>query len=177
MVLDRVDGYLMVLLVVTIVLQVGHVAIHLVNTFRWKRASLPWYDAWVGYLGALAWFLMVIASRGLEWDLPSGVSIAGLLLFAVGLYVHGTGIRDIMRYRDDGPLVTRGIYARLRHPIYYGWVIVCFGMPMLFQSWLGLVTAPLWAGTILLVAVLEERDMARTLPDGVYDEYRKGTII
>ncbi len=30
---------------------------------------------------------------------------------------------------------------------------------------------------ILLVAVLEERDLARALPDGVYDEYRKGTII
>lgn len=174
---DWVDGYLMVLLVATLVLQVGHVAIHLANTFSGKRASLPWYDAWVGYLGALAWFIMVIASRGLEWDLPLVASIIGIVLTAVGLYVHGTGIRDIMRYRDEGPLVTRGIYARLRHPIYYGWVLVCFGMPMLFQSWLGLVTAPLWAGIILVVAVLEERDLARALPDGVYEEYRKDTVI
>lgn len=45
MVLDWVDGYLMVLLVATLVLQVGHVAIHLANTFSWKRATLPWYDA------------------------------------------------------------------------------------------------------------------------------------
>ena len=175
--LESVDNVPLMLFVLTLVLQVGHVAIHLVNTFHWRRPQLPRYDAWVGYLGALAWFLMVVMSRGAEWDLPLVVSAVGLLLTALGLYVHGAGIRDIMRYRDDGPLVTRGIYARLRHPIYYGWVLACFGMPMLFQSWLGLVTAPLWAGVILLVAALEQRDLAQALPDGVYEEYSEGTII
>jgi protein-S-isoprenylcysteine O-methyltransferase Ste14 len=153
------------------------VAIHLVNTFHWRRATLPWYDAWVGYLGALAWFVLVIASRGIGHDVPLAASIVGLPVVVVGLYVHGSGIRDITRFRDEGSLVTRGIYTRLRHPIYYGWVLVSFGMPMLLGSWLGLVTAPLWAGAILVVAVLEERDMARMLPEGVYEDYRRDTLL
>jgi protein-S-isoprenylcysteine O-methyltransferase Ste14 len=176
-VLEWVDDRLLALLAATLVLQMGHVAIHLANTFRWKRPTLPPYDAWVGYLGALAWFVTVVASRGLEWDPPPATSLVGIAMTASGLYVHGAGIRDLLRYRDDGPLVTKGIYSKLRHPIYYGWILVCFGMPMLFRSWLGLLTAPLWAGIMVLVAILEQRDLARALPEGVYEDYSKGTIL
>jgi len=163
------------LLAVTAALNAGHVAIHLANTLVWKRHQLPRYDAWVGYLGALAWFLMVLVDRStLGW--PSWLAApAGLLLTVPGLYVHGAGIRDIMRYGGDGALVTRGIYARLRHPIYYGWVVVSFGMPLLAGSWWGLVTAPVWSGMILAVGVLEERDMGRRFPDGQYDSYTRST--
>jgi len=163
------------LLVTTLALNIGHVAIHLQTTLVRRADRLPWYDAWVGYLGALAWFLLVIVDRGtLGWPLLFALP-TGLMLTIVGLYVHGRGIRDIMVRGGDGALVTDGIYHRLRHPIYYGWVIVSFGMPLVTGSWWGLVTAPVWSGLILAVGVLEERDMRRRFPEGEYDSYIRDT--
>jgi protein-S-isoprenylcysteine O-methyltransferase Ste14 len=163
------------LLVATAALNVGHVGIHVMTTLVQKRPDLPWYDAWVGYLGALAWFLMVIADRGtLGWAWHVALP-PGLLLTGLGLYVHGVGIRDIMAHGGEGVMVTQGIYARLRHPIYYGWVAVSFGMPLITGSWWGLVTAPVWSVLILLVGLMEERDMARRFPGGEYEEYLRTT--
>jgi protein-S-isoprenylcysteine O-methyltransferase Ste14 len=165
----------MALLVATAALNVGHVAVHVMTTLVRKRPDLPWYDAWVGYLGALAWFLMVIADRAtLGWPWPLAVP-AGLLLTGLGLYVHGSGIRDIMAHGGEGALVTSGIYARLRHPIYYGWVAVSFGLPLVTGSWWGLVTAPAWSALILLVGLMEERDMVRRFPGGEYEAYLRTT--
>lgn len=165
----------LVLLVATAALNLGHVAIHVTTTLVRRRTQLPWYDAWVGYLGALAWFLLVLADRGtLGWPWQLTVP-AGLALTALGLYIHGSGIRDIMAHGGEGVMVTQGIYTRLRHPIYYGWVLVSFGLPMITGSWWGLVTAPVWSILILLVGLMEERDMRRRFPDGEYDEYLSST--
>jgi protein-S-isoprenylcysteine O-methyltransferase Ste14 len=152
------------------------VGIHLVTTLVRRADSLPWYDAWVGYAGALTWFLMVILDRHtLGWSVALAVP-AGLALTAAGLLIHGMGIRDIMTLGGGGALVTGGIYRRLRHPIYYGWVSVSFGLPLVTGSWWGLVTAPLWSGLILAVGLLEERDMMRRFPGGEYEEYLRGTL-
>jgi protein-S-isoprenylcysteine O-methyltransferase Ste14 len=94
---------------------------------------------------------------------------------AAGLWLHAAGIRDIRRYRSEGALVTQGIYAKLRHPIYYGWVIVANAMPLMFLSWLGLVTAPVWCAIVLAIALLEEHELRATLPPGEYDAYADGT--
>jgi protein-S-isoprenylcysteine O-methyltransferase Ste14 len=163
------------LLVATTALNVGHVAIHVMTTLVRRSPRLPWYDAWVGYLGALVWFLLVLLDRGtLDWSWKLAVP-PGLALTAVGLYVHGRGIRDIMAHGGEGLLVTQGIYARLRHPIYYGWVIVSFGLPLVTGSWWGLVTAPVWSVLIILVGLMEERDMRRRFPEGEFEEYARST--
>lgn len=167
----EVPDLTLTLLVVTLALNLGHVAIHVTTTLVRKRLDLPWYDAWVGYLGALTWFLMTIVDRGtLGWAWQVAVPL-GLLLTGAGLYIHGRGIQDIMVHGRDGALVIEGIYAKLRHPIYYGWVAVSFGLPLVTGSWWGIITAPLWSGLILLIGRMEEWDMRRRFPDGEYDKY------
>lgn len=163
------------LLSLTLALNACHVGIHLWTTLVRKADTLPWYDPWVGYAGALAWSLTVIFDRQtLGWSAALAVP-AGLAITVTGLCVHGMGIRDIMARGGEGALVTGGIYRRLRHPIYYGWVCVSFGLPLVTGSWWGLVTAPLWSGMILSVALLEERDMRRRFPGGEYEGYLRGT--
>ena len=163
------------LLVATAALNFGHVAVHVMTTLVRKRPDLPWYDKWVGYLGAMSWFLMVWADRGtLTLPHPSAL-ILGLGLTGAGLAVHGAGVLVILDKGGEGALVTQGIYARLRHPIYYGWVLVSFGMPLVTDSWWGLATAPLWSVLILMVGRMEERDMRRRFPEGEYEEYMGST--
>ena len=124
---------------------------------------------------ALAWLVMVaLSSEGWQGSPPWAV-LLGLVLTATGLSIHGMGIRDVVRYGSEGTLVDRGVYSKMRHPIYYGWVMVSFGLPVVLGSELGLWTAPLWSGAILLVALLEERDLMRSLPPGVYAAYKERT--
>ena len=96
-------------------------------------------------------------------------------MMGLGLFIHGAGLRDMRRYKGHGPLVTRGIYSRLRHPIYYGWALVAFGAPVLLLSTLGLLTAPVWSGIILVCGLLEERALRRDLPAGEYERYARTT--
>ena len=163
------------LLVATFVLHVAHTMIHVMTSLVWKADSLPSYDTAVGYLGALAWFPMLITDAA-TLDAPVLAAIpTGLGLAALGLYVHFAGVRDMVRHRDDAPLVTQGVYAKLRHPIYYGWVLVSFGLPLVLMSHWGLLTAPLWSGLIVACGVLEERDLRRQLPVGMYEAYSRTT--
>lgn len=163
------------LLAATLALQLGHLGMHV-----WAMRGAPYPnwardDAVVGYIGALAWLLMVITTRGtlaLAWWVGL---VIGLPLVAVGLWLHAVGIRDMRRYRAEGALVTRGVYAKLRHPIYYGWVVVANAMPLVALSWLGLVTAPVWCVIVLAIALLEERGLRVALPPGEYDAYADGT--
>ena len=165
----------LILLAIAVVLHSGHTGIHVLTTFVWRRPDLPEYDAWVGYMGALVWWIMILENRG-TLDLPVLLAVpAGFALVASGLYIHFRGVRDLRAYRDDGELVTQGIYARLRHPIYYGWVPVCIGFPLITLSWYGLVTAPLWAILLVVCGPMEERDMRRRLPEGVYESYASST--
>lgn len=164
------------LLATTVALHSGHMAIHVMVSLVWRTRTLPSYDAVVGYLGALAWFLLLLADRGtIGHDLAVFAVPIGLGLTAAGLLVHFAGVRDLRLHRAEGPLVTKGIYARLRHPIYYGWVLASFGLPLVLMSSLGLLTASLWSGLILACGLLEERDLRAQLPGGIYDSYASTT--
>ena len=166
---------ILVLLVATAVLHFGHTGIHVLTSLVWKADSLPPYDVHVGYLGALAWFILLIADAA-SLDVHFLIAIPmGLFLAAVGLYIHFVGVRDLIRHRDDSPLVTQGVYAKLRHPIYYGWVLAAFGLPRGLLSHWGRVTAPIWSGLIVACGLLEERDLRRQLPKGMYEAYSATT--
>ena len=71
------------------------------------------------------------------------------------------------------PLVTTGIYAKVRHPMYTSVIMAVGGYALFFGSWLSL---PLWLGvTIFYVikAVKEERLLENKFPE--YAAYRKRT--
>jgi protein-S-isoprenylcysteine O-methyltransferase Ste14 len=172
----ELPALVLALLATTVALHAGHVAIHVMVSLVWRTHALPSYDAAVGYLGALAWLLLLMADRGTIDPALAVVAVPiGLGLTTAGLIVHFTGVRDLRRHRGDGPLVTEGIYARLRHPIYYGWVLASFGLPLVLTSSVGLLTAPLWSGLIVACGLLEERDLRARLPEGVYDAYASQT--
>ena len=66
-------------------------------------------------------------------------------------------------------LQTPGLYRHVRHPIYLGWLLILWATPVMT------VTHLLLAGGLtvylLLGILLEERDLARTLPD--YRQYQR----
>jgi protein-S-isoprenylcysteine O-methyltransferase Ste14 len=70
--------------------------------------------------------------------------------------------------------VTRGVYARLRHPIYTGIAVVIFGFVLR-----GITRAGLIVGVVALVYLwfksrYEEKLLAARYPE--YEAYRKTTL-
>ena len=101
------------------------------------------------------------------------VAFTGLALMAVA-FVH---LRDVIQVapepRADGHLVTSGVYAHLRHPIYTGIVFLVIGL-FLGQPAVNVAIA----GVVLLVFLIvksrfEERLLGERYPE--YAEYRKRT--
>jgi protein-S-isoprenylcysteine O-methyltransferase Ste14 len=121
---------------------------------------------------AAAWFLST-APRGrfaLAGDL---LCLAGLGLIAAAFVSLGSAVQVDPEPRAGAVLVTRGVYARLRHPMYTAIVVLVIGIflkkPVLPM---GALTAAIIAFLALKVRV-EERLLAERYPD--YAAYRART--
>lgn len=102
---------------------------------------------------------------------------AGLLLTAAGFGIPGTLILGRTRTayprpRDSSVLVTGGIYARVRHPLYTSVMLMSFGWALLWQSRPALLAALVQVPFFWCKASREERWLREKFPD--YAEYARG---
>ena len=139
---------------------------------NWLRALRgrrgEWYVAGQGAL-----FLLLVggprSSGGLPpW--PSGLQAAGeaggAVLLATGALIAllaathlGRSLTPLPHPRDDGSLVLRGLYRWVRHPIYFGVILMAFGWALYVQGTLTLV----YAGLLFLFLDLKSRREERWL--------------
>ncbi len=110
--------------------------------------------------------------EGLSFRLimASVVGLAGIIFGVLGL--HAWDIPGFMGLRDEkGHLVTDGIYAISRHPVYTSVLLLLVSMNILFPSF-GTLTMLVGAGGYLVIgSYAEEIKLARVFPE--YSEYRK----
>jgi protein-S-isoprenylcysteine O-methyltransferase Ste14 len=91
----------------------------------------------------------------------------GGLLFATGVWLYRRGGRDLGTHlspfvlpRRDAALVRQGLYARVRHPMYLGHLLIALGAPlMLGARWAFLVVVP--ASIVLFVRLGHEEAALR----------------
>lgn len=93
------------------------------------------------------------------------IYLAGLGTAVIGRLQLGKNWADLEDYRvlPDQSLVTRGIYAYIRHPIYAGDVLLLVGLQLALNSWLVLAVA----GPLVVAirqALAEEALLAETFP-------------
>lgn len=81
-------------------------------------------------------------------DAPVAVRVGGVTLATAGLVLAVAGYRSLGRSHSPGTtpvsgggLVSSGIYAYVRHPIYAGWCLGAFGFALIFGSLLGVGVA------------------------------------
>jgi protein-S-isoprenylcysteine O-methyltransferase Ste14 len=66
----------------------------------------------------------------------------GIFLIILGAFVIYRGTADLIKYGKGSPhpyfppkkFVKEGIYKKIRHPIYFGWILLTFGSAFYFQS-------------------------------------------
>jgi protein-S-isoprenylcysteine O-methyltransferase Ste14 len=155
----------------------------LAAAFSMKRSRIPWSQelririVLVGIVIVLI-RLHVFRDRGVNTN--PWLAGLGLLLFGLGLgcavwaRVHiGRNWGPPMTQKDQPQLVTSGPYRLIRHPIYSGILLAGVG-PAMAVSWLGMIAVVLAGAYFVYSATVEERYLAKQLPDS-YPDYKRAT--
>ena len=105
----------------------------------------------------------------------STCAIVGALLVVTGICAYAAALVSLRRGLRQGALVTRGLYAIVRHPLYASSILfVIPGIALVFRSWL-LLPMPAVAYVAFRVFIPgEERDLREQYGEE-FDRYRNTT--
>jgi protein-S-isoprenylcysteine O-methyltransferase Ste14 len=134
----------------------------------------------IAVLLALVGFIALLVVPALDyrfgWSrVPPSVSLAGDALVALGfLFIffvlkenpYGASTIQVV---EGQRVVSTGPYARLRHPMYAGALLLIAGTPLALGSWWGLLVAVVMVPALVWRLLDEEEFLKRNLPG--YAEY------
>ena len=106
--------------------------------------------------------------------LPGAVRWAGLAALATGLGLALGGLVQLKGVENIDHLVTGGLYSRLRHPMYTGFVLWIIGWVIFHGAAASLIAGVVCIANILYWRQLEEHKLASLFGED-YRRYRKGT--
>ena len=123
------------------------------------------------------WLYFVKSSTAIQWHL----FVPGMVLISLGIIVGAAAstvisvstIADMRTKRQDN-LVTQGIYAQIRHPLYLAALLLFIGMALVYPLPEISVFSSAFCGYILLGSYLEERKLIEQYGQA-YITYRKKT--
>ncbi|MGV9800229.1 methyltransferase family protein [Mycobacterium sp. NPDC003449] len=108
-------------------------------------------------------------------SVPIGLVVLGDVLVGVGLVLAQAVVFQnsfagaSIRVEAEQELVSTGLYGLVRHPMYFGAVLMMAGTPLALGSYWALLVG-LAAALVFAVRIGDEEKMLRTELDG-YDEY------
>lgn len=146
-----------------------------------KKEHLPFFGIGPFYVGIVVLMTvagMILSSRGyldsglISWArLP--MLVLGIVMIVLGAVIYGSAL--FMSRIDDGirnnRLVTDGIYAWVRNPLYVGCMFVCIGILMTAGNvWLLVLPLIFWWLMAVMMKHTEEKWL-HELYGKEYDEY------
>lgn len=152
-----------------IALQALNIILFRLQALRDVNVGLPVHDVY-SYLHPLPAF-----QRPIYQALGLGLCFGGLLWTVICQHQMGKDWRvGYSTTGDDTNLVTRGLYAHIRHPIYTGFMIIACGLFLATPNVLTLVLAVLTIIILSIEARLEEAHLL-TCHGTQYQDYLAGT--
>ncbi|MBX8688818.1 isoprenylcysteine carboxylmethyltransferase family protein [Mycobacterium sp. 20091114027_K0903767] len=131
---------------------------------------------WAVTGSAFAAFVLSALDHRFGWSsVPVAVVVLGNILVAVGLILAQTVVFQnsfagaSIQVEDEQPLVSTGLYGLVRHPMYFGAVLMMFGTPLALGSYWALLVS-IMAVPIFGVRIADEEKLLRAELAG-YDEY------
>ena len=129
-------------------------------------------QGWVWLQALIMAAIPIVAGLGARWPASWrwGMVLLGAVFVVSGCGLLVAGILGLGRSfaAYPGPnrqgLVTSGIYARARHPIFGGWILIGLGFAAAFSPW-ALPLAALLAAELTAKSIVEERMLRGQYPD------------
>ena len=118
-----------------------------------------------------AWFGMSL-NDPCKMNLPSWARYTGLVFFIIGVCLFILSHIKI-RGQETDRLITTGLYSKIRHPMYLGFIIWIIGFPVFTNAAFTLASVIIWIPQILYWRISEERQLGKKYED--YQDYKKGT--
>lgn len=107
--------------------------------------------------------------------LPVIIRYLGLALWCLGILTFLMGLFTIKTLESyEGNLITKGIYSKIRHPMYLGFILWLIGFPIFFGTLFSFILSFFFIGNILFWRYLEENELEERF--STYKDYRKSTI-
>jgi protein-S-isoprenylcysteine O-methyltransferase Ste14 len=125
----------------------------------------------------LLWVSWVLLCKNDIWkiDLPSFTKYLGIMFSALGVIIFLTALFRIKSLESyEGDLITTGIYSKIRHPMYLGFILWLIGFPLIFEAFYSLIISLIFICNILYWRYLEEKELSERFP--AYGDYKKKTI-
>ncbi|MEY3869485.1 MAG: methyltransferase family protein [Microcoleaceae cyanobacterium] len=107
----------------------------------------------------------------LKWIMVGFLGLGSAILFIKGLIDLGKSLTPLPYPREDGELVTTGVYQLVRHPVYSGVILGCLGMTIFWESVSHLILTVLLLIFFDIKARKEEVFLMEKYVD--YGEYRQ----
>jgi protein-S-isoprenylcysteine O-methyltransferase Ste14 len=107
---------------------------------------------------------------------PVPLVIAGDVLILLGfliiffVYKENTFASATIELSPDQKVISTGLYSIIRHPMYFGGLLLFIGISFSLGSWWGLVVFALMVPALIWRLLDEEKFLARNLPG--YTEYQ-----
>lgn len=126
-------------------------------------------------LAALVASLLGPSAFAIAWPPRPWLAVLAGLLLAVGVPWYAIGVRTIHKAYRAERLVTGGLYAVCRHPIYAAWILYLLpALGLLANSWLVLSTAVVMYVLTRLLVRREEQSLEAQFGEP-YAEYKRRT--
>jgi protein-S-isoprenylcysteine O-methyltransferase Ste14 len=107
--------------------------------------------------------------------LPDIVNYLGLFLFLIGVIIFLTALFTIKTLETyDGDLITKGVYSKIRHPMYLGFILWSIGFPIYYGAMSSFILSFVFITNILFWRYLEEIELDKRFPD--YKQYKTKTL-
>jgi protein-S-isoprenylcysteine O-methyltransferase Ste14 len=121
----------------------------------------------------LSWVLMCPLD---PWKVPCPVAVqgTGIVLLAAGPALAGAGLLQLRGVENIDHLVTTGVFSKIRHPMYTGFILWIAGWIISNGALLSLITGVVCAVNILYWRRLDEARLIASYQDE-YLKYRHGT--
>src|SRR6266850_5660966 len=130
--------------------------------------------AWAGYFVPLIWIASPAFSFA-EYPLRAAPLAAGVLFLTAGLWLFyrshtdlGTNWSITLEVREQHRLVTRGVYRRIRHPMYSALILYSVGHALVIPNW---VAGPSNLIAFAILFALRVRAEERMMIEGFGAEY------
>jgi protein-S-isoprenylcysteine O-methyltransferase Ste14 len=122
----------------------------------------------------ISWFVLCSVDV-FRISFPDIVRYFGLSLFFIGIIIFITALLTIKTLENyDGDLITKGVYSRIRHPMYLGFILWSIGFPVYYGAIFSFFISFLFIANILFWRYLEEIELEKRFLD--YKEYKKKTL-
>ena len=122
----------------------------------------------------ISWFLLCRFDV-YKIELPSVISYFGAALSLLGAALFFTALFTIKTLETyNGDLITKGIYSKIRHPMYLGFILWLIGPPLFYTAVTSVALAVIFVANVLFWRYLEEIELGKRFAG--YKEYKVRTF-